>query len=85
MFFDVIVFPLAAFVLFCDLSHKNAWINHKQLSVETTVEQMETQWQENWSMQPKVVTASVVDRCWLEFYNDLLEFAVNFKDKPINM
>ena len=28
MIFDVIVFPLAAFVLFRDLSHKNAWINH---------------------------------------------------------
>jgi len=26
--FDVIVFPLAAFMLFRDLSHKNAWINH---------------------------------------------------------
>ena len=25
--FDVIVFPLAAFVLFRDLSHKNAWLN----------------------------------------------------------
>jgi len=26
--FDVIVFPLAAFVLFCDLNCKNAWLNH---------------------------------------------------------
>ena len=26
--FDVIAFPLAAFVLFRDLCHKNAWINH---------------------------------------------------------
>jgi len=26
--FDVIVFPLAAFVLFRDLSHKNAWSNY---------------------------------------------------------
>jgi len=26
--FDVIVFPLAAFVLFRDLSRKNAWLNH---------------------------------------------------------
>ena len=26
--FDVDVFPLAAFVLFRDLSHKNAWLNH---------------------------------------------------------
>ena len=26
--FDVFVFALAAFVLFRDLSHKNAWINH---------------------------------------------------------
>ena len=28
--FDVIVFPLAAFVLFRDLSHQNAWINHTE-------------------------------------------------------
>ena len=28
MIFDVIVFPLAAFVLFRDLSHKNPWLNH---------------------------------------------------------
>jgi len=26
--FDRIVFPLTAFVLFRDLSHKNAWTNH---------------------------------------------------------
>jgi len=28
MMFDVIVIALAAFALFRDLSHKNAWINH---------------------------------------------------------
>jgi len=26
--FDVIVFPIATFVLFRGLSHKNAWISH---------------------------------------------------------
>jgi len=26
--FGVIVFPFAAFVLFRDLSHKNAWLHH---------------------------------------------------------
>jgi len=26
--FDVILFPLATFMLFHDLSHKNAWINY---------------------------------------------------------
>jgi len=31
--FDVIVFPLAAFVLFRDLSRKNAWLNHTIYSI----------------------------------------------------
>jgi len=35
--FDIIVFPLAAFVLFRGLSHKNAWLNHTIPSEENSV------------------------------------------------
>ena len=33
MILDVIVFPLAAFVLLRNLNHKNAWINNNQLQI----------------------------------------------------